>query len=382
MSDDVDAIKFALTDARDLLDALGVLQPGAWSRNAKGILIRCPWHDEKTPSCLVSDARGGYPIMAHCFGCEANADVFAIIAQAYDLDVRANFRDVIDLAADLAGMPRPERKSPGDRPATARTIPRRDPPVRVEPTPDDGILTRIAAVLASVAPVTASVAAMGYLRERGIDHTEARDWYALPDGPARDEVVAAVLDEIGFDEWIASGLATSTGEHAGRWAWSWRGPRLVIPWRSPDRSVNALQGRYMGREPDGVRRYAYPTGRSPSWPYGVDVLAAQSREVSAVVCEGAISAASFNALARTSGVNAYAVATGSAGAWDARWFRCFVDRRCIVAFDNDKTGREKAEVMAERLRAVARRGDVTVRLPAIEGDWNDVLRARAAREVA
>ncbi|MFK5282660.1 CHC2 zinc finger domain-containing protein, partial [Lacticaseibacillus paracasei] len=88
-----------------LLDALGVLQLGAWSRNAKGILIRCPWHDEKTPSCLVSDARGGYPIMAHCFGCEANADVFAIIAEAYGLDVRTNFRDVIDLAADLAGMP-------------------------------------------------------------------------------------------------------------------------------------------------------------------------------------------------------------------------------------------------------------------------------------
>lgn len=53
MSDDAYAIKFAATDARDLLDALGVLQPGAWSRNAKGILIRCPWHDEKTPSCLV-----------------------------------------------------------------------------------------------------------------------------------------------------------------------------------------------------------------------------------------------------------------------------------------------------------------------------------------
>jgi predicted nuclease with TOPRIM domain len=112
------------------------------------------------------------------------------------------------------------------------------------------------------------------------------------------------------------------------------------------------------------------------------VLAAQPIEVAAVVCEGAISAASFNALARASGVSAYAVATGSAGAWDARWFRCFADRRCIVAFDNDKTGREKAEAMAERLRAVARRGDVTVRLPTIEGDWNDVLRARTAREVA
>jgi DNA primase len=53
-------------------------------------------------------------------------------------------------------------------------------------------------------------------------------------------------------------------------------------------------------------------------------------------------------------------------------------RPLISALDNDEAGRRHTPGMVERLRAVARRGVVTVRTPAGEAkDWNDVLRARA-----
>lgn len=35
------------------------------------VRIRCPWHDERTPSCLVDEARGAY----HCFGCGRYGDI-------------------------------------------------------------------------------------------------------------------------------------------------------------------------------------------------------------------------------------------------------------------------------------------------------------------
>ncbi len=66
-------------------------------------------------------------------------------------------------------------------------------------------------------------------------------------------------------------------------------------------------------------------------------------------------------------------------AWDARWFRVLAGRPLISALDNDEAGRKHTPGMVERLRAVARRGAVTVRVPSgPEGakDWNDVLRSR------
>lgn len=378
-TDDADRIRLALDDPHGLCDALGLLgghRGTTWQMQARGVMIRCPWHDEKTPSCSVTRTRDG--VLAKCFSCGANADGLGLIAASQRMDIATDYADVLDLGADLAGVARPERRSLDARPAPARQIVRRGAPVEVERAPDDGTINRIAAVLSHVAPVTGSVAAMGYLRERGLDETEALGWYALPDGPARDAVVEAILDEIGYDEWRASGLATLDGPHAGRWSWSWHGPRLVIPWRGPDRTVDTLQGRYMGAVPEGAKRYTFPAQRPPRWPFGAEALATAGAETAAAVVEGAIDAVSFNALARRHGVDALALALPSVTTWGAGWFRCFAGRRCIVGLDHDKAGDAQTDAMVERLRAVARRGDVTVRAPSAGKDWNDALRAALA----
>lgn len=385
MSDDADRIKYALTDARALCDALHLLgRPGRdWLRQAAGAIVRCPWHDEKTPSCSVTLAGG--TIRVRCFGCGETGDALSLIAVVYRLDVRADFAELLDTAADLAGVPRPDRS--GDRPRVVRAIAPR--PVVVEP-PDDGIMGAVAAVLADRARVTSSVLGMRYLRSRGLDSGAALGWYALPDGRDRDDLVAAIVATIGSDAWMRSGLATVDGPRAGSWSYAWKGLRLVIPWRAPNGTVETLQGRYVGDCPDGTSKYVFPRERRPRWPWGVDAMESVGADTALAIVEGAIDAVSFDALASLHGLDAKALAVPGVSAWRDEWTKLCARRPCIVAFDKAPEGKPGEAVEAARaaltetLRLVARRGErgpmVRVRTPKRGKDWNDALRATLAAE--
>jgi len=97
---DADRIKRSVTDVWAVLHAVG-LADGA-KRQARGALVRCPWHPEKRPSCSVRCLDGG--IMACCFACGAKGDLYAFIAAARGLDVRRDFLTVKAEAARLAGL--------------------------------------------------------------------------------------------------------------------------------------------------------------------------------------------------------------------------------------------------------------------------------------
>ena len=73
---------------------------------AGGYVIRCPWHNERTPSCSVQ-LRAGI-IQAHCFACHHDgegASVLDMVAAVHGIDVRARFVDVLRAAAELANRP-------------------------------------------------------------------------------------------------------------------------------------------------------------------------------------------------------------------------------------------------------------------------------------
>lgn len=57
---------------------------------------RCPFHNEKTPSFVVSPARGSY----HCFGCNKGGDIFSFVEEIEGDD----FRTVLEKLADRAGI--------------------------------------------------------------------------------------------------------------------------------------------------------------------------------------------------------------------------------------------------------------------------------------
>ena len=57
MSDDTAHIRAALDDARGLAEALGLLDGRRgrdWQSQPGGVLVLCPWHDERSPSCSIT----------------------------------------------------------------------------------------------------------------------------------------------------------------------------------------------------------------------------------------------------------------------------------------------------------------------------------------
>ncbi len=97
-------IRHSLTNALDLCDRLGLLVRGGFTRQARGVIVRCPWHEERTPSCSIRTAGDG-TIAARCHGCGATGDALSLIAAVHGLTMRGDdFRQILILGAELAGL--------------------------------------------------------------------------------------------------------------------------------------------------------------------------------------------------------------------------------------------------------------------------------------
>ena len=318
-----------------------------------------------------------------CFGCEATGDALHLVAEVYRLDLRAGFREVLEAGCDLANIPRPDWSRDAEpivRPLPVRPLPPPEPP-------EDGLLHAVWSVLVRRAPVVEHPEAMGYLRARGLDASEARGWCVLAEHvDVREALRDAIVAEVGEDGWRASGLACVEGPREGWWSGAWRGPRLLIPWRAPDRDVQTIQGRYLGTCPEGTAKYVFPSGRRPRWPFGCDALGTTPLDVPVAVVEGALDAVSWTVLARRHGVASVALGIPGVQGWRPSWPALLRRRPCILALDADASGEARAKALVAELAIVARRvghrPDVTLRRP--KGglkDWNDALVAQLA-EVA
>lgn len=94
-------VKSLLNDPLDLCSKLGLL--GGHQRQASGVLIRCPFHGEKNPSCSVTLAKGG-TIRVKCFACDAGGDALTLISQVRGLALSGpGFVDTLAEAAEIAG---------------------------------------------------------------------------------------------------------------------------------------------------------------------------------------------------------------------------------------------------------------------------------------
>jgi len=65
-------------------------------RSGRTFMAVCPFHEEKTPSMSVDQARGLY----HCFGCGKGGDVFTFVQETQGVD----FADAIEMLAKRAGI--------------------------------------------------------------------------------------------------------------------------------------------------------------------------------------------------------------------------------------------------------------------------------------
>ena len=94
-------IRQRLTNPVDVCRGLN-LDDGA-RRHGRGLLIRCPWHADRRPSCSVFRGDDG-TIGVKCFSCAAKGDVLHLVAVAHGVDARGDFPHVLELAAELAGV--------------------------------------------------------------------------------------------------------------------------------------------------------------------------------------------------------------------------------------------------------------------------------------
>jgi DNA primase len=185
----------------------------------------CPFHDEKTPSFIVTPARGTY----HCFGCAAHGTAVGFLMN-YD---NMSFPEAIEALADMLGLQMPER-SADERPDA-----------------NDILYTLLQeADRLFRAELRQNERAIAYLKRRGIDGTTAARFgigYA-PD--AWDGLLTRLgTSDRRRDELVRAGLLRRN--EAGRYYDYFR-DRIIFPIRDARGRTLGFGGRLLG---DGEPKY-------------------------------------------------------------------------------------------------------------------------------
>lgn len=68
-----------------------------------GVLVCCPAHDDKNPSCSITRGDNG-GLRVRCFSCGFTGDAFGLVAKLYDLNIETDFGRVLSIAAKLGGV--------------------------------------------------------------------------------------------------------------------------------------------------------------------------------------------------------------------------------------------------------------------------------------
>lgn len=333
-------VKRALDDPRALCLRLGLADRAR--RQRSGLIILCPWHPEKTPSCSVRLVNDG-TIAVRCHACGASGDALSLVAAARGLDVKRDFPTVLAEAASVAGLHVAASDARAGRPALAKTgaaKARRARHLQPEPKLDDATFAAMAKVLLAAGrlddgPIAADVTR--YLaRRKLLDVAREDGWAALPPpGEAQAAWARVLRDVFGEPALTLSGLAW---RRDGALTLAYPSHRLVIPWRSPDGAVLTLQRRRIDRIAE--RKYVFPAGRPARWPYGIERLRASSgraREPVLAIVEGAVDVLAFRWLARRDGFDCVELGLAGVHSWDAAWAR-HAGERAVIGLDADQAG--------------------------------------------
>lgn len=373
-------VRRALDDPRALCQRLG-LGRGA-RRQRGGLMILCPWHEEKTPSCSVRVAPDG-TVAVHCHACGASGDALSLVAVARGLDVRRDFPAVLAEAARIAGL---DPLGAAARPPLAKARPpasKRAKALSPAPAPvlDEATFAAMAEALLWVGrldggPIAGDVAR--YLAGRKLlDLAREEGWAALPPpGDAQAAWLKMLVDVFGREAVEASGLVWKKGRGL-----SFAHPqhRLVIPWRSPEGKVVTLQRRRIDAEPE--KKYVFPAGRPARFPYGIEKVrggnGGKGGETLAIV-EGAADVLALRWLLRRDGVEAAVVGLAGAQSWDGAWAR-YAGKAAIIGLDADRTGHLAVGGIAHDL-VLAGVEKLERWKPRVGKDWADTLLAERVEE--
>jgi hypothetical protein len=337
-------LRYVLVDAMELCSRLGLIGgKGSWKRNAGGVLIRCPSHDENSPSCSVRRGPDG-TLAVICFGCGFTGDALTLIAAVNKLDLKSDFRSVLRVAAEISGqwqivdeLDRRDRAAGTERPAPRPRAPIPPPPPEPERTyPDSKSVDRL--WNEAIAPHEDAEAA-AWCTKRGLDAELL----------AEDELSRV----ISVANWLPS-WARYRGDAAAASTWVQSGHRLIVPMfdrLGERRSVRATRIAD-GNGHDAPKRLP-PSGMKATdlvmaCPIALAMLRGTAKPSELVIVEGEPDFLTW-ATRRTQ------VVTGRIGIVNGSWSFEFAKRvppgtKVWIRTDHDQAGNRYAEELTKTLR--------------------------------
>ena len=291
-------------DFKSLVERYVPLRPagkGRW----KGL---CPFHNEKTPSFYVDEAKG----MFYCFGCKAGGDAFKFVQMIEGVD----FREALEKLAQETGVELPER-APGRKPSKD--------------------LIEVNRLALAYFQKNLTGAALEYLKGRGLSN-ETIDTYALGFAPKSWDGLLRYLQQHGVSPELAlraGVVAAKDGRYYDRLR-----DRVVFPIRDPMGRVVAFTGRAIsaGDTPKYLNTPESDVFKKTDLLYGYPEARKAIRENKrAIVVEGLFDVL---ALAQMGWRETVAVLGSSLSQSQARLLERAEASRLYLAFDADEAGRK------------------------------------------
>lgn len=236
--DRVDFLRRTLVDAVAVCTALGLAEGAKPQR--LGLILRCPWHSERTPSCSVRPGANG-TLSVHCFGCGAGGDVFDLVAVAHGLESRRDFPQVLRRATELAGLSSMQeaRKPAGRSRVPLWSTGRSYPPVG-----------EVSALWEACRLVGDVPEAAGWLASRGLD--------------------PGAVEDFGLGRALPAGAVLPRWARCDGKAWAEGGYRLILPMFDHEGQMRSLRARKVVAG-DGPKNVA-PAGFSTAGLIMADAL--------------------------------------------------------------------------------------------------------------
>lgn len=338
----------------DIVDILGgYLKLEKAGSNFKA---RCPFHNEKTASFLISPARQSY----YCFGCGKHGDVFTFIQEIEGVDFKTALRQMADKAGVALEYAPKESRSEKDKLFEILEV----------------------AALFFEANLTEHPEALAYIESRGITRDTSKR-FRLGFAPNEWRLLRAHMKALGFSDadLVRAGLIKRVEESGKEPYDTFRG-RIIFPLADAQGRVIAFSGRAL--EKDAVPKYL----NSPDTPlftksevlYGLDKAKDDIRKKNyAVLVEGQMDLV----LSHQSGVVNTVASSGTAFTASHLERLKRLSARIILAFDGDEAGQKAAEKssvlalglgMEVKVAALPEGKDPADLVREAPDTWKDVLR--------
>lgn len=344
MANDVDRIKQRI-DIVDLVQEYVPLKPAGVNHRAL-----CPFHQEKTPSFMVSRDRQSW----HCFGCSEGGDVFSFVQKIEGVE----FFDALKLLAKKANV----ELTNHDRKASSQKAKLSDCLALAMKFYHKALLESNEAEKARV-----------YLKERGLDQLTI-DTFEIGYAPDSWERTLELLEKKGFtrDHAVSAGLAIRKDSNS---VYDRFRARVIFPIRDEHGRVVGCTGRVLA--PDEKQAKYVNTPQTELFDkgrvvYALDLAKTEIRKTGdAIVMEGQMDVIA----AHQFGIK-NAVATSGTATTDSqiKLLKRYA-KRLLFAFDSDSAGVEAVK----RAIAIARQHDMDVRIVEVPSgkDPDDAIRADA-----